>query len=99
MLPEVLARLHSTIGGLSDTELKLFAVSPTSRPSAARVVTIVTPVAKAPSALRRARGSSVGSGCTIDLLAILAFRVRRSIPWDICWPCTSLRPMSKTGRR
>ena len=25
--------------------------------------------------------------------------MRRSIPWDICWPCTSLRPMSKTGRR
>src|SRR5579863_2715507 len=47
------------MGGSSDTELKLFAVSPKSRPTALRVVTIVTPVAKAPSALRN-RGPSSG---------------------------------------
>src|SRR5215207_8691206 len=57
MLDEVLARLHSTMGGFSDTELKLLAVRPTSL-SPKRVVTMVTPVAKAPSALRKALGSN-----------------------------------------
>src|SRR3954452_8124160 len=52
---EDLARLHSTIGGSRDTELKLLAVSPTSIPSAERVETTVTPVANAPSALRNDR--------------------------------------------
>src|SRR5438552_13701721 len=49
------ARLHSTSGGSSDTELKLFTVRPTSRPAVSRVVTTVTPVVKVPSALRNAR--------------------------------------------
>src|SRR5437868_9732301 len=46
---------HSTKGGFSDTEVKEFAVIPWSLPSRLRVVTIVTPVAKAPSALRSSR--------------------------------------------
>jgi len=36
--------LHNTIGGSSETELKLFAVTPTSRPASSTVVTMVTPV-------------------------------------------------------
>ena len=56
-LAEVLARLHSTSGGVNDTELKLFAVSPIGVPSAVRVVMIVTPVANVPSALRNSVGS------------------------------------------
>ena len=44
------ARLHSTSGGLSETELKLLAVTPTGEPSASVVVTMVTPVANMPSA-------------------------------------------------
>ena len=50
----VLARLHSTSGGLRDTELKLLAVIPTGASSAARVVMIVTPVVKVPRAARKA---------------------------------------------
>ena len=46
------ARLHSTIGGSSETELKLLAVRPTSSPSTPRVVTTVTPVVNEPRALR-----------------------------------------------
>src|SRR5215467_2693515 len=65
MLPEVLARLHSTIGGSRDTELKLFAVRPTSLPSTPRVVTMVTPVANAPRAMRSAWGSVFESGGTM----------------------------------
>ena len=49
-LRAVLDKLHHTSGGWSDTELKLLAVSPISDPLRSRVVTIVTPVAKAPSA-------------------------------------------------
>ena len=33
MFDDFLARLHNTSGGSSDTELKLFAVSPILRPS------------------------------------------------------------------
>ena len=47
--------LHSTSGGFSDTEVKEFAVIPCSLPSRPRVVMIVTPVAKVPSALRNSR--------------------------------------------
>jgi hypothetical protein len=50
---DVRARLHSTSGGDSETELKLLAVTPTSLPAASTVVTIVTPVANAPSACRK----------------------------------------------
>ena len=48
------ARLQSTSGGLSDTELKLLAVMPTASPSAVRVVMMVTPVVKVPRAARMA---------------------------------------------
>ena len=58
---EDLLRLHSTMGGSSDTELKLLAVTPTSR-SLPRAVTMVTPVAKEPSALRNAEGEVVVMG-------------------------------------
>ncbi|GAB1460556.1 hypothetical protein MASR2M50_23300 [Thauera sp.] len=51
------ARLHSTSGGFSETELKLLAVMPMASPSAARVVMMVTPVVKVPSAARNAWGS------------------------------------------
>jgi len=47
--------LHSTKGGVSDTEVKEFAVIPWSLPSRSRVVMIVTPVANAPNALRSSR--------------------------------------------
>src|ERR1700678_3775583 len=57
-LREFLARLHRIIGGSSETELKLFAVTPVRDPSGAAVVTMVTPVAKAPSALRNSRASN-----------------------------------------
>src|SRR3546814_8573742 len=50
--------LHSTSGGLSDTELKLLAVRPTGVPSTVRAVMMVTPVAKVPSALRNSVGSN-----------------------------------------
>ena len=50
-------RLHSTSGGFSDTESKVLQVSPSGVPSAAIAVTMVTPVANAPSALRKSRGS------------------------------------------
>src|SRR5271156_6080278 len=57
-LREFLARLHRIIGGSSETELKLFAVTPVRDPSGAAAVTTVTPVAKAPSALRNSRASN-----------------------------------------
>ncbi|MNR34815.1 hypothetical protein D3C85_1526170 [compost metagenome] len=54
-----LDRLQSTIGGLSDTELKLLAVIPTGEPSSVWVVMMVTPVVKVPSAARKAWGSKL----------------------------------------
>ena len=42
---EVSCGHHSTSGGSMDTDVKEFAVTPMSTPSALRVVTIVTPVA------------------------------------------------------
>src|SRR3954471_23903715 len=47
--------LHSTKGGSSDTEVNELAVIPCNLPSRSRVVMIVTPVAKEPSALRNSR--------------------------------------------
>src|SRR5450759_89948 len=47
--------LHSTRGGLSDTEVNELAVIPCNLPSRLRVVTMVTPVANEPSALRSSR--------------------------------------------
>ena len=54
------AKLHSTMGGSSDTELKLLAVIPTGSPLAVRVVMMVTPVANIDKALRKSRGSRAG---------------------------------------
>src|SRR6185436_3294846 len=56
---DVRSRLHSTIGGSSETELKLLAVRPTSSPSTPRVVTTVTPVVNEPRALRNCLESMV----------------------------------------
>jgi hypothetical protein len=47
----------STNGGVSETEVKLFAVNPRGDPSGAIVVTTVTPVANMPSACRNCFGS------------------------------------------
>src|SRR5690554_3060938 len=54
-----LSRLHSTIGGFKDTELKLFAVMPTGSPFSARVVIMVTPVVNVLSAERNSCGSKL----------------------------------------
>src|SRR5690606_21977575 len=53
-----LANDQSTIGGSSDTELKLLAVTPTGTPPGPRVVTIVTPVANLPSAFLKSLAST-----------------------------------------
>ena len=53
-------RLHSTSGGLSDTELNELAVSPTSSPLAVRAVTMVTPVANMASEARNSVGEKPG---------------------------------------
>ena len=47
--------LRATIGGVKDTEVNEFAVIPVKTPPRLRVVMIVTPVAKEPSALRSSR--------------------------------------------
>src|SRR5204863_7614778 len=49
----VRARLQSTIGGSSDTELKELTVRPAGWPSAPSVVTRQTPVGNVPSAARK----------------------------------------------
>src|SRR5436305_11599256 len=54
---ENIPRLHSTSGGFNDTDAKELQVTPYGFPSAAIAVTMVTPVAKVPSALRKSRGS------------------------------------------
>src|SRR4051812_22142868 len=54
---ENMPRLHNTNGGFNETEAKELQVTPYGFPSAAIAVTIVTPVAKVPSALRKSRGS------------------------------------------
>src|SRR5579863_5190434 len=61
--------LHSTRGGSSDTELNEFAVMPCSLPPRSRVVMIVTPVAKEPSALRSSRELKPSAAvlCTVAL--------------------------------
>jgi hypothetical protein len=55
------ARLQSTSGGASDTELNELAVNPTSSPPAPRAVTMVTPVANMPSAARNSRDENAGA--------------------------------------
>src|SRR5258707_11905118 len=54
---ENMPRLHNTSGGFSETEAKELQVTPYGLPSAAIAVTIATPVANVPSALRKSRGS------------------------------------------
>ncbi len=58
-LRDVLARQTSSRGGLSETEVKEFAVKPIGFPSPSQAVTTVTPVGKAPNASRNALGSTV----------------------------------------
>jgi len=60
----VLARDHSTKGGSRETELKLLAVTPTGLAFSSIVLTMVTPVANCPSALR----NSCGLGSDIIIL-------------------------------
>jgi hypothetical protein len=57
---ERVARLHSTSGGLSDTELNELAVMPINWPDDARVVMTVTPVANWLSACLKAFWSKLG---------------------------------------
>src|SRR5580658_5304369 len=61
--------LHSTSGGLSETELNELMVSPCGLLSRSRVVTIVTPVANEPSALRNSRALKPSAAvlCTVAL--------------------------------
>src|SRR3954449_1650978 len=54
---ENMPRLHNTSGGFSHTEAKELQVTPYGFPSAAIAVTMVTPVANVPNALRKSRGS------------------------------------------
>src|SRR5262245_30268384 len=54
---ENMPRLHRTSGGFSETEANELQVTPYGFPSAAIAVTMVTPVANVPSALRKSRGS------------------------------------------
>src|SRR5712692_11465617 len=51
-------KLHSTRGGSSETEENELTVTPMRRPSFARVLTTVTPVANWPSARRKSRRSN-----------------------------------------
>ena len=59
------AKLNNTSGGSSDTELKEFTVTAIARPSRSTVVTRVTPVAKQPSASRKARELNSRAGTSI----------------------------------
>ena len=54
------ARLHNTSGGSSETELKELAVRPITPSSCERAVTIVTPVANMPSAVRNSSVEKLG---------------------------------------
>jgi hypothetical protein len=67
-----LDRLHSTSGGVRDTELNEFAVSPTNWPVAVRAVTIVTPVANMLSAARNSVLEKLGvAGALAGGIAVL----------------------------
>jgi hypothetical protein len=89
--------LNSTSGGSSETELKLFAVSPChSRPEE---VTTVIPVAKRPSTSRSARGSP-SAGSERGRPAGSGSTARR---WPVCRfgiiPALQLRPPARRGPR
>ena len=58
--PGARARLQSTSGGSSETELNELAVKPTSSPVGARALTMVTPVANMPSASRNSLAEKLG---------------------------------------
>lgn len=60
MEPAERARLQSTSGGVSETELNELAVSPTNFPWASRAVTTVTPVANMPKASRNSVAEKCG---------------------------------------
>ena len=89
--------LHSTSGGFSDTELKLLTVMPSGVPSGARVVMMVTPVAKLPSALRK----SIGSKATPLLLMSVSLwssemktdARRRPPEWPEAWHREAAMPI------
>src|SRR5438309_820637 len=57
MFWENIPRLHSTSGGLSDTDANELQVSPEGLPSGPAAVMMVTPVAYVPSAFRKSLGS------------------------------------------
>ena len=59
------ARLHSTSGGSSDTELNELAVRPSNSPLGERAVTMVTPVANMPSALRNSGTENFGGRAVV----------------------------------
>src|SRR6202044_2237017 len=69
-LPARLAMQASTRGGSSETEVKEFAVKPRGSPSAAIVVTTVTPVTKQPSARRNSLTSISSMSRSICLPAL-----------------------------
>ena len=54
------AKLHKTIGGAKETELKELTVSPTQPPAGLQAVTTVTPVANCPNAWRNSLWVKVG---------------------------------------
>ena len=58
--PAARAKLHKTSGGVIDTELKELAVSPINLPCAERAVTMLTPVANMPKAMRNSVGANSG---------------------------------------
>ena len=70
MEPAERAKLHSTSGGASETELKELAVRPMKLPCASRAVTMVTPVANMPSASRNSEVEKLGGralgGVTVE---------------------------------
>src|SRR5713226_5226112 len=58
-------KLHSTRGGSSETEENELTVTPMRRPSFARVLTTVTPVANWPSARRKSRRSNRSAAAVV----------------------------------
>ncbi|MNE86856.1 hypothetical protein D3C80_1839900 [compost metagenome] len=62
----LLAMLHSTRGGCSDTELNELTVTPTGWAWALSAVTMVTPVANWPSALRKSCEEKCGGWATAE---------------------------------
>src|SRR5206468_999561 len=82
-------KLHSTSGGSRETAEKELAVSPSSLPSAVRVVITVTPVTKRPKALRRWRSSielpSRAAETCPCVGSCLSIRITRCLEQDRSW--------------